>query len=66
MSIPKTDENSLNLNGYSVGDTITFGKYEQDGNEDNDKEEIEWVILEINKDWAFILSKKALKKNAVF
>lgn len=27
-----------------VGDCLTFGRYEQDGNARNGKEEIEWVV----------------------
>ena len=29
-----------------VGDMVSFGHYEQDNNESNDKETIEWIVLE--------------------
>lgn len=34
----------------SVGDTITFGHYEQDNNQQNGPESIEWLILSIDKE----------------
>ena len=33
-----------------IGDVIEFGRYEQDGDLDNGKEPIEWVVLNIDKD----------------
>lgn len=29
-------------------DTVKFGKYEQDGNENNGAEDIEWIVIEKN------------------
>lgn len=45
---------------YEVGDVITFGQYEQDGNYDNGPEDIEWVILSIDEEKALVVSKYAL------
>lgn len=45
-----------------VGDSVWLGYYEQDGNPNNGKEEIEWVVLEYDadKNQAFVISKYCL------
>ena len=45
-----------------VGDIIKFGKYEQDNNKSNGKEEIEWLVIDKADDGSFIalISKYAL------
>ena len=43
-----------------VGETITFGSYEQDNNDANGKEDIEWIVLEIKDGKALVISKYAL------
>ena len=43
-----------------VGDTVYFGKYEQDGNTNNGKEKIEWQVLEKKGNKALLISKKVL------
>lgn len=45
---------------YKVGDIINFGHYEQDGNEENGKEEIEWEVLKVESDRVLVVSKYAL------
>ena len=40
-----------------VGDIITFGSYEQDGNSNNGTEDIEWVVLERKENQALIISQ---------
>ena len=45
---------------YNVGDTIKFGKYEQDGNSGNGKEDIEWIIVSKDGNSIFLLSNKVL------
>lgn len=45
---------------YKVGDIIKFGKYEQDGNESNGKEDIEWIVLKVEKDRIYVTSKYVL------
>lgn len=42
------------------GEIIKFGKYEQDNNLENGKEDIEWIVLKAEKDRALVLSKFAL------
>lgn len=54
------DVEKLDLSNYEAGDVITLGKYEQDGDEENGKEDIEWIILKKDDDYAFLLSKYAL------
>ncbi|MBR5067691.1 MAG: hypothetical protein IKX08_08580, partial [Lachnospiraceae bacterium] len=45
---------------YKEGDVIKFGKYEQDGNTSNGKEDIEWIVVEV-RDWTvLVVSKYAL------
>ncbi len=51
-----TDEESP----YKVGDIITFGKYEQDGDIENGKEDIEWQVLKAESSRVLVASKYAL------
>lgn len=43
-----------------VGQTYTFGSYEQDDNTGNGKEEIEWFVLDKQDDRILVISKYAL------
>ncbi|MCR5847229.1 MAG: DUF6273 domain-containing protein [Lachnospiraceae bacterium] len=51
---------TVNDNGPKVGDIINFGKYEQDGNLDNGKEDIEWQVLKAEDTRVLVVSKYAL------
>ena len=31
---------------YEIGETLMFGSYEQDGDEENGPEPIEWIVLD--------------------
>ncbi len=42
------------------GDSISFGKYEQDNNLENGVEDIEWTVIEIQENTALLLSNKIL------
>lgn len=44
----------------NIGDYITFGKYEQDNNTSNSKEEIEWLVLDKKEGRVLVTSKYAL------
>ena len=44
----------------SVGDVITFGKYEQDNDPSNGNEDIEWIVLAKEGNKALVISKYAL------
>lgn len=48
----------------NVGDIIKFGKYEQDGDYENGKEDIEWQVLKVDKygKEVLVISKYALDK----
>lgn len=50
-------ESLINAN---VGDTIVFGKYEQDNNVSNGKEAVEWIVLTKEENRRFVISKYAL------
>lgn len=43
-----------------VGDMISFGHYEQDGNQKNGPENIEWLVLDVQGNSALLLSQYAL------
>ena len=59
-----TDDSDENINDeespYQVGDIITFGKYEQDGDFENGKEDIEWRVLKVDAGRVLVVSKYAL------
>lgn len=48
------------LSVLSLGDHLTFGLYEQDGDWENDEEPIEWLVLDIQNNKALLLSQYAL------
>ena len=50
----------LKLNSLNVGDVVEFGKYEQDNNTSNGKEDIEWSVLAKEGDRLLLISKYAL------
>ena len=43
-----------------VGDYVFFGAYEQDNKDSNGKEDIEWLVLDINDGKILVISKYAL------
>lgn len=45
---------------FEEGEYITFGAYEQDNNLSNGKEPIEWLVLDLQKDKALLISKHSL------
>lgn len=51
-------ELSIEIN--NVGDMVRFGKYEQDNNTSNGKEEIEWICIKKEDDKALLISKYCL------
>lgn len=50
--------------GAQVGDIVEFGSYEQDGNASNGKEPIEWRVLAVEGDRAYVVSEKGLDAHA--
>ena len=51
---------ALRAGSYKVGDIIKFGHYEQDGNTENGKEDIEWQVLKVESDRVLVVSKYTL------
>ena len=49
-----------NFSNIKVGDTVKFGSYEQDGNNNNGKEEINWIVLKIDGKKALLVSEYGL------
>ena len=50
--------------GCQVGDVVEFGSYEQDGDISNGKEPIEWRVLAVEGNRAYVVSQKALDARA--
>lgn len=50
--------------GCQVGDVVEFGSYEQDGDTSNGKEPIEWRVLAVEGNRAYVVSQKALDTHA--
>lgn len=50
----------LALKNPQVGDYVLFGTYEQDNDTANGKEEIEWLVLDVQDGKALLISKYAL------
>ena len=51
---------SVSTDPLAEYDVVTFGRYEIDGNEQNGKEEIEWIVLEDDGEEMLLMSKEAL------
>ncbi len=49
------------LDDMAVGDTVVFGRYEQDGDFSNGEEPIEWIVLTSDDDGFLLLSKYGLE-----
>lgn len=53
-------ETEILFQGLNVGDTVTFGSYEQDNMTGNGKEQIRWLVLNVSGDRALLLSESIL------
>lgn len=60
--IPAFNKNPFK--GCQVGDVVEFGSYEQDGDISNGKEPIEWRVLAVEGNRAYVVSQKALDARA--
>lgn len=60
--IPAFNKNPFK--GCQVGDVVEFGSYEQDGDASNGKEPIEWRVLAVEGNRAYVVSQKALDAHA--
>ena len=56
----KDESKSYDFSDVSVGDTITFGAYEQDNNFENGSEPVEWIVIGKEDDKLLVLSKNIL------
>ena len=56
----KTEKNKNPI----VGNSIFFGKFEQDNNDSDGKEDIEWLVLAKENNKVFVVSKYALSNKA--
>jgi hypothetical protein len=52
--------NAEDVNGYTVGNIVIFGDYEQDNDKGNGEEPIEWIVLAVEGDQALLLSRYCL------
>lgn len=50
------------LKTAQIGSIVTFGSYEQDDNLENDKEPVEWIIIDRDKEKAMLISKKIIER----
>lgn len=55
-------EHFLSLRNAAVGDFVTFGRYEQDNDDSNGKENIEWLVLAKENDRLLLISRYALDR----
>ena len=49
---------------YAVGNIVTFGAYEQDNDLTNGKEPVEWIVLKVDGERAFLISQYGLDARA--
>lgn len=66
FACPKASASDLSYEDISVGDRITFGKFEQDNNEENGPEPITWRVLDKQDGKALIITEKVLEKMPFF
>lgn len=50
----------ISANSLEIGDSVFFGRYEQDNDLTNGKEDIEWIVLDKKDDKALLISKYSL------
>lgn len=60
-AVPATAQTA---DSYKVGNTVTFGHYEQDNNLDNGKEPVDWIVLEVKDGQALLISQYCLDARA--
>ena len=59
-AVPTAKPTAAPTPSIDEGDVITFGTYEQDNNTSNGKEKIEWKVLRVEGNKAFVISVYAL------
>ena len=58
--LPKATAPQQDTKTLAVGDIVLFGSYEQDNDTENGKEEIEWIVLDVQEGKALLISRYAL------
>ena len=58
IDLPVNDK--IDFTDTEIGDIITFGRYEQDNDTSNGKEDIEWIVIGKEDGKLFLMSKYAL------
>ena len=53
----------LASNPYNIGDTVLFGHYEQNDSRKDGSEPIEWIVLNKNGDYLFLISRYILDQH---
>ena len=53
-------DSGLDLTNVSIGDYVTFGRFEQDGNEGNGAEPVDWIVLAVEDDKVLLISRYVL------
>lgn len=61
ISAPACKNSGPDISKAKIGDTLTFGVYEQDNNESNGKEKIEWFVLDKKDSAVLLISKYAIE-----
>ena len=60
MSEIKEIEPNVELFTAQIGDIVTFGRYEIDGNGENGDEPLKWIVLEVNEDRKLLLTLQCI------
>ncbi len=50
-------------NSFEIGDIVGFGRYEQDNSKKNGAENIEWIVLNKDGDFIFLISRYILDQH---
>ena len=54
-------DSAYDRNDYTgVGNIVVYGSYEQDGNPDNGKEDLEWIVLAVEENQSLLISRYAI------
>ena len=56
----KRDSVNENAADFTLGEYVTFGRYEQDGDPENGLEPVDWLVLNIQDDSAVMISRYGL------
>lgn len=55
---------SLSIYTAKIGDTVKYGSYEQDGDVENGKEEMEWTVIDIKNNRLFLINNYCIENIA--